>query len=188
MTSVTQGMGADNVKMQQQGSVSRFEDAVMPHLNAAYNLARWLVRNDQDAEDIVQEAYLRAFRFFGSFHGGDGRAWLLAIVRNTCRTWLQQKTANRAPTEFDEEKHVPEAANAETDLLKRSRVDSVRQCMEQLPAEYREALVLRELEELSYKQIAQAAAVPVGTIMSRLARARARVQDCIALRVMKGQI
>jgi RNA polymerase sigma-70 factor (ECF subfamily) len=170
--------------MPELSRTASFEQIVLPHLNAAYNLARWLMRNDHDAEDAVQEAYLRAFRFFDGFHGGDGRGWLLAIVRNSCLTMLQHGRGKQAMAEFNEEKHSGERfdVDAEDRLVKQSNIDSVRQCIELLPADYREVIVLRELEELSYKEIAQAAAVPVGTVMSRLARARARLQDCLSMR------
>ena len=163
--------------------LAQFEQIVLPHLKAAYNLARWLMRNDHDAEDAVQEAYLRAFRFFDGFHGGDGRAWLLAIVRNTCRTSLQAH-AREHMSEFEEEQHsAPKASSSpEERMLRQAGIDSVRSCIEELPAEFREVIVMRELEELSYKEISEAASVPLGTVMSRLARARARLQDCLSLR------
>jgi RNA polymerase sigma-70 factor (ECF subfamily) len=156
---------------------------MLPHMNAAYNLARWLMRNDSDAEDAVQEAYLRAFRFFGSFDGteGDGRNWLLAIVRNTCRTALQKSVLKTA--EFQEEFHSSPDDNSEAQLLRQDDIDSVRWCIDKLPLEYREVIVMRELEQMSYKEIASAAAAPIGTVMSRLARARVRLQDCLSVRI-----
>lgn len=167
--------------------LAQFEQIVMPHLNAAYNLARWLMRNEHDAEDVVQEAYLRAFRFFDGFHGGDGRAWLLAIVRNTCRTLLHQPATREPAAEFDEQLHSSRTSgfDPEERMLKQTRADSIRGCIDELPAEYREVIVLRELEELSYREIADAASVPIGTVMSRLARARARLQDCLSLRSLR---
>ena len=158
-----------------------FEQNVMPHLPAAYNLARWLTRNDHDAEDLVQEAYLRAFRSFETFQGVDGRGWLLAVVRNTCLTWLRKKGLH--PTEeFDEQAHsaASDAPDAESLLLNQGALDSLNDCLEALPLEFREVIVLRELEELSYKEISDIARVPVGTVMSRLARARKRLQQCLA--------
>jgi RNA polymerase sigma-70 factor (ECF subfamily) len=160
-----------------------FEENVIPHLNAAYNLARWLTRNGQDAEDLVQEAYLRAFRSFDTFQGsdsGDGRAWLLTVVRNTCFTWLK-KRGNQPALEFDEQMHstADESPNAESILLNQADLGSLQDCLEALPVEFREAIVLRELEELSYKEISGIARVPVGTVMSRLARARKRLQQCL---------
>ena len=161
----------------------------MPHLNAAYNLARWLMRNPHDAEDAVQDAYLRAFRFFDSFDGEDARAWLLAIVRNRCRTALEQTSRRAATGEFDEGKHAlgTGALDPESEALRQSEIRSLRACIDDLPNEYREVVVLRELEQLSYKEIAIAAAVPVGTVMSRISRARTRLQECIASRV-KGEV
>jgi RNA polymerase sigma-70 factor (ECF subfamily) len=153
-------------------------EQLLTHLNAAYNLARWLTRNDTDAEDVVQEAYLRAFRHLGSFRGGDGRAWLFSIVRNTFYTWLQRnRTAERRIT-FDEEIHSAEEdrPNPEALLLQKESNHLVRQAIEELPAEFREVMVLREWEDLSYKQIADLTEIPVGTVMSRLARGRKRLE------------
>jgi RNA polymerase sigma-70 factor (ECF subfamily) len=158
---------------------ARFEQALLPHLGAAYNLARWLTRNDHGAEDVVQEAYLRALKSFGGFHGEDGRAWLLAIVRNACYTWLQQQR-NRGPTaSFDEARHGADtrALDPETLLQRKEEQQSVRQAVDALPVELREVVVLRELEGLSYKEIAAVAEIPLGTVMSRLARARDRLQQ-----------
>jgi RNA polymerase sigma factor (sigma-70 family) len=157
-----------------------FEQAIMPHLNAAYNLARWLTRNGDDAEDVVQEAFLRAFRSFETFQGEDGRAWLLAVVRNTCFTWLKKK-GERTAVEFDEQAHgsVDEAPDAESVLLNEAALGSLHGCLEGLPLEFREVIVMRELEELSYKEISDIARVPIGTVMSRLARGRKRLQQCL---------
>jgi RNA polymerase sigma-70 factor, ECF subfamily len=170
-----------NQSLPAQRTLARFEEAVLPHLAAAYNLARWLTRNDHDAEDVVQEAYLRAFRFFESFHGGDSRAWLLTIVRNTSYTWLQRSHAPEQTLEFDEEVHSLDsaAANPETLLLQQVDRQSLAQALDALPVEFREVLVLRELEGLSYKEIAAIADLPIGTVMSRLARARKRLQQSL---------
>jgi RNA polymerase sigma-70 factor (ECF subfamily) len=164
---------------------ARFEQAVMPHLHAAYNLARWLLRDHHDAEDAVQDAYLRAFRFFDSFEGVDARAWLLAIVRNRCRSVLGQSSRRADVAEFDERVHIADesAPDPESDALRNAEIVSLRTCIDYLPTEYREVVVLRELEQMSYKEIAVAAAVPVGTVMSRLARARIRLRDCITTHV-----
>ena len=161
--------------------LAQFEQDVMPHMRAAYNLARWLTRNDHDAEDLVQEAYLRAFRSFETFQGVDGRAWLLTVVRNTCYTWLRKK-GEHPIEEFDERAHSAsdQAPDAESLLLNQASLGSLNECLEALPVEFREAIVLRELEELSYKEIADIARVPVGTVMSRLARGRKRLQQCLA--------
>jgi RNA polymerase sigma-70 factor (ECF subfamily) len=162
--------------LQEQNKLARFEQIVLPHLDAAYNLARWLLRNDADAEDVAQEAYLRAFKFFGGYHGGKSRAWLLAIVRNTCYTWLQQQNrAHELTTPFDEEIHSAEGDNPETILLEGADRQMLKQALEELPVEFREVIILRELEGLSYKEIANVVDVPVGTVMSRLARARKRL-------------
>ncbi len=151
-------------------------------MDAAYNLARWLTRNDHDAQDVVQEAYLRAFRFFEGFHGGDARAWLLAIVRNACFTWLGQNRPPEDTTVFDEEVHSSETAALSPEALLLQSADQalVRQALEELPAHFREVLVLRELEGLSYKEIADVVSIPIGTVMSSLARARQRLRQVLA--------
>ena len=167
--------------------LQNFEAAALPHFGAAYNLARWLTRNDTDAEDVVQEAYLRAFRFFGSFHGGDVRPWLLAIVRNTCYTWMQHNRSPELTIPLDDDLHEIESKdlNPEALLLQSADTQKVRQALEGLPAEFCEVIVLRELEGLSYKQIADVAEIPVGTVMSRLARARKRLQQILKSQVNK---
>jgi len=161
-----------------------FERTVLPHLNAAFNLARWLTRDSHDAEDLVQEAFLRAFRSFETFQGNnadDSRAWLLAVVRNTCFTWLRKK-GGQPTLEFDEQVHggADESPNAESILLNQAALGSLQDCLEALPLEFREAIILRDLEELSYKEIADIARVPAGTVMSRLARGRKRLKECLA--------
>jgi len=154
-----------------------FEIEVMKHLDAAYNLARWLARNDQDAEDVVQEAVLRAFRFFGGFRGGDAKVWLLAIVRNTFYTLRSRAPAAGAVDEFDEAIHRGEEHDdPQAVLLRAIDAQSLRDALERLPPEFREVLVLRELEECSYKEIASITNLKIGTVMSRLARARGRLQ------------
>jgi len=174
----------------EQNRAEQFQRAVLPHLNAAYNLARWLCRNDHDAEDIVQEATLRAFRFFDGFHGEDARAWLLAIVRNTTYTWLQQNRGHESSTSFDEEFHSLQEggsvtllnqadSNPEAILARDDDRGLVNRALEMLPMEFREVLVLRELEELSYKEISSIAGIPMGTVMSRLARARRLLGECL---------
>jgi RNA polymerase sigma factor (sigma-70 family) len=164
----------------------RFETAVLPYLDAAFNLARWLLRDDHVAQDAVQEAYLRAFRFFDHLRGEDARPWLLGIVRNTCYTLLQKRRQTGEHIEFDEERDtdlvdatVRREDNPERLLL--SKLESARldQAIEQLPPRFREVIVLRELEELSYEQMAQTLEVPVGTVMSRLARARALLREML---------
>ncbi len=167
--------------MDEQEKLARFEQVVLPHMDAAYNLARWLTRNDHDAQDVVQEAYLRALRFFEGFHGGDSRTWLLAIVRNTSFTWLQQNRAPEPTTEFDEEIHSAEGdvPTPEKLLLQGADKELVKQALEELPAQFREVLVLRELEGLSYKEIADLVGIPLGTVMSGLARARKRLRQSV---------
>jgi RNA polymerase sigma-70 factor (ECF subfamily) len=157
-----------------------FEQAVLPHLNAAYNLARWLTRNPDDAADVVQEAYLRALRYFDGFAGEDGKAWLLSIVRHTCFTWLRRnRPAELAPLPdetADGGGHGVEPGDPETLTIAARDRALLNRLIADLPPEFREVVVLRELEELSYREIAAIAAIPVGTVMSRLARARARLR------------
>jgi RNA polymerase sigma factor (sigma-70 family) len=159
-----------------------FEQLILPHLNAAYNLARWLTHNDQDAQDMVQGACLRALRFFRGFRGEDGRVWLLTIVRNTCYTWLQRHRADELTIPFQEELYDVECdtLNPEALILYRINQQRLRDALEALPVEFREVMILRELEELSYKEISAIAHVPLGTVMSRLARARKRLQRSLA--------
>jgi RNA polymerase sigma-70 factor (ECF subfamily) len=158
-----------------------FEQAVLPHLDAAYNLARWLTRNQQDAEDAVQDAYLRAYRFFPSYRGGDARPWLMKIVRNTCYTWLRANRPLQEAAEFDENLFPPAtpAQNPEESALETSNSALLQKALEQLPAKSREVIVLREIEELSYRQIAEIMGVPPGTVMSSLSRARARLRELL---------
>jgi len=158
--------------------LSEFERQILPHLDAAYNLARFLTRNDQNAEDVVQEASLRAFRFFESFRGENSRAWFLSIVRNTSFTALKRNRADESNVLFDEELHGGQSPQIDAGVaLDRARDrETVRAAIEQLPAEFREGIILRELEGCSYKEIADIAGVPIGTIMSRLARARRQLQ------------
>ena len=160
--------------MEEPDKLRRFEQAVLPHLDSAYNLARWLIRNDHDAEDLAQEACLRALKSFEGFRGGDPRAWLLTIVRNTCYTWLQQNRLQELTTAFDEEIHTAEehSRSPEALLLESADASRVQGALEELPPKFREAIVLRELEGMSYKEIAELCGIPVGTVMSRLARAR----------------
>lgn len=163
----------------------RFEQMVLPHLNGAANLARWLLRNRADSEDVVQEACLRAYRFFDRFHGGDARAWLLQIVRNTCYTWLQKNRPADLMTEFNEEVHQQPAANPETLAVRGDDRERLKRALESLPARAREVLVLRELEGCSYKEIAEITEIPIGTVMSTLARARGRLQRTLTAAIAK---
>ena len=167
----------------------RFEQAVLPHLDAAYSLARWLTRNDQDAQDVTQESFLRAFRFFDGYQGGNMRAWLLTIVRNTCYTWLHQNRPPESAVEFDEEIHSDEVsrggADPELQVLANADKETVHRALEELPEVFREALVLRELEGMSYKEIADVTSVSLGTVMSRLARGRARLRESLSVSLGK---
>ena len=158
----------------------RFEQLVLPHLDAAANLGRWLLRNRADAEDIVQEAMLRAYRFFGNFRGGDARAWLLQIVRNSCYTWLQKNRPLDLMTECDEQVHQKPAHNPESLAVQSDEREQLTKALEALPARSREVLVLRELEGCSYKEIAEITGIPLGTVMSTLSRARERLQRTLA--------
>jgi RNA polymerase sigma-70 factor, ECF subfamily len=155
-------------------------DLLVAHLDAAYNLARWLLRNETEAEDAVQEAYLRAIRHFQSFQGKDSRAWLLAIVRNGCYDRLKQSTRGIDRT-LDEETELacPRAVNPESSMLRQEETDRMRRAVESLPPLLREVLVLRELEEMSYKEISAAIEIPIGTVMSRLSRARQQLQQIV---------
>ena len=154
-----------------------FEAVVVPHLNAAFNYARWLTKNDADAEDVVQDAAVRAFRFFASLRGGNPRAWLLTIVRNTWYARVAQRAARPRATEYEEmaDPRTADQPSPETLLLRRQTIDRVRQAVESLPTDFREVIVLRELEGMSYKEIAEVVGIPIGTVMSRLARARERL-------------
>ena len=167
--------------MLEENNLPNFEQAVLPHLDAAYNLARWLTRNDQDAQDAVQEACLRAFRFFPGFRGGDARTWLMKIVRNTCYTFLRANRPLQDATEFDETILQPDyqASNPEQSLLQNASDTSVRKALETLPTSFREVLLLREIEGMSYKEIAEITGMPAGTVMSSLSRARDRLRQAL---------
>ena len=160
-------------------STQQFEAAALPHLGAAYNLARWLLRDDQQAHDVVQEAYLRAFRFFGGLRGQSARPWLLGIVRNACYDWMRQHQSLADQLAFDEERDSV-AGSAATDPAalweQRAQRGRVNAAIEALAPPFREVIVLRELEEMSYEEIAHVAGIPIGTVMSRLSRARAALR------------
>ncbi|PYJ44138.1 MAG: RNA polymerase subunit sigma [Verrucomicrobia bacterium] len=160
---------------------------ILPHLDAAHNLARWLLRNDEDAQDVVQEAYLRAFKSFNGFHGSNGRAWLLTIVRNTSYTLLKKNHAVDLTTTFDEEIHASGQESLTPAAILEHNEDAklMREAIDELPAEFREILTLRHQEGLSYKEIADITQVPPGTVMSRLARARAKLRECLAAHIGK---
>lgn len=176
--------------LHEEDNSHKYARIVEPHLNAAYNLARWLMGDSHDAEDVVQEACLRAFRFMDGFRGGDGRAWFLTIVRNTGYTWLQRnRAAHLNTTSFDDEIHAPHADAAQAEAMIHQRIDEqmLRRALEELPVEFREVIVLRELEGFSYKEIADVANIPIGTVMSRLARARTRLQEHFAAMTKKEE-
>ena len=167
-----------------------FDEVVVPHLGAGFQLARWLMRNEHDAEDVVQEASLRAFRYFATFSGGNGRAWFLRIVRNTC--FNCRVHGFPAPTDpFDEEQHSSAwpSSDPETLLLQTDDVRLIEQAMSHLPDRFRELLVRRELEGLSYRDLADVMEIPIGTVMSRLSRARealrgaldSELKDCVSV-------
>ena len=165
--------------------LERFEAVVLPHLSAAYRLARYLMRNDSDADDVVQEAFLRALKYFGGFRGegaNQTRAWLLAIVRNMAHTWRRRLHTGSSTTEFDEELHSEAIANEDpgSALSRRDLRETLAEVLDRLPPEFREVIVLREMEGLSYKEISEVADVPVGTVMSRLSRARKRLQEALS--------
>lgn len=163
-------------------TLKRYEQLIASHLDAAYNLARWLTRNTDDAKDCVQDACLRALRGFDGYRGGDGRAWLLTIVRNTCYSFLQRRHPVGMHVEYDDEwtpvevPHATESGNPERQLLREADSRQVEAALMTLSAEHREVLVLHAMEDMSYKQIADVAGVPIGTVMSRLSRARERLR------------
>ena len=164
--------------MKAQDTHSQFEQVALPHLDAAFNLAFWLTGDSQDAQDIVQESYLRAFKFFDSYHGGNSHAWLLAIVRNTTYTWMRQNRMNAGEMLEDE---LPDTnlVSLESSLLQKADFQRLREAIAALPVEYREVIVLHDLEGLAYKEIASVANIPMGTVMSRLSRARDRLQKSL---------
>ena len=165
----------------------RIAEAVLPHLDAAYNFARYLARNEDDAADVVQEAFLRALRYGDSFSGQNPRAWLLAIVRNIFFSMRKGNIPSETAVQFDEELHrVDEQPGPEAQIIRSAESQVVTAALEELSVEYREVLVLREFEDLSYKEIARVTGTPVGTVMSRLARARDQVTRTIKLRMGKN--
>jgi RNA polymerase sigma-70 factor (ECF subfamily) len=162
-------------------AAARFEETVLPHLDAAYTLARHLLRNEDDAQDVVQDAYLRAIRHFGGFRGGNVRAWLLTIVRHTCYSWLRRHRLDAHSTEFDETMHgdpQPEH-DPEEEMLRGALREALDQAIDGLPVEFREVVILRDVQGLSYGEIAEVVGIPVGTVMSRLSRARQRLQRAL---------
>jgi RNA polymerase sigma-70 factor (ECF subfamily) len=173
--------------LQERDKLALFERTVTRHLSAAYNLARWLTRNEHDAEDVVQDACLRAFRSIEGFHGGDGRAWLLAIVRNASYSWLHRNRSHDLTIPFDDRLHDAAADDLDPEKIVLKRVDgeALAKALEELAPEFREVIILREMEDLTYKEIAQVADIPIGTVMSRLARARKLLHRILADRSSK---
>ncbi len=165
--------------MSQSKRNAEFERVILPHLNAAYNLARWLLRNEGDAQDVVHDSFLRAHRYFGSFDGSDGRAWLLGIVRNACFSSLRASKTQQITRDEDLDRQSSGEPSPEHAIMLKEDLQALRDCIEALPPEYREAIVLRELEELSYKEISVTSRVALGTVMSRLNRARLRLENCL---------
>jgi RNA polymerase sigma-70 factor (ECF subfamily) len=176
--------GSNRVSMVEQhrdagGNLTRpdFEQVFLPHLDAAYNLARWLLRNDQDAEDAVQEAYMRAYKAFSRFRGGDGKAWFMTILRNVCYTMIKKLRSHETPELFDEEIHQPMGESEIQEAFRqKANAESLHGALDKLPDEFREVIVLHDLEGLAYKEIAAVVGIPIGTVMSRLARARGRLR------------
>lgn len=161
---------------------ARFEQIVLPHLDAAYNLSRWLLRSRADAEDVAQEALLRAYRFFGGYQGGDAKAWLLQIVRNTCYSWLEKNRPLELMAEFEEDAHPQTWATPEAIAIAGDNRERLRRALEALPPRFREVIILRELEGCSYKEISAITAIPIGTVMSALSRAREQLQRSLKAR------
>jgi RNA polymerase sigma factor (sigma-70 family) len=177
--------------MNDEQNRARFESLLLPLMNDAYNLARWLMRNQEDAEDMVQESYLRAFRFFASFHdGANCRSWFLRIVRNTCYTALGARDSKQKQVPLDSEAEEIEDTSPlpPAQLSKKATVEAVREAIAALPVDFREAVVLRELEGLSYKEISEITGVPIGTVMSRLARGRHQLHLMLVDRKQHDQL
>jgi RNA polymerase sigma-70 factor (ECF subfamily) len=171
------------------GSRAEIERVVLPHLDAAYNLARWLVGNPQDAEDVVQEACLRSVRFIGGYREGDARAWLLRIVRNTAYTFLEKNRSAALSEEFDESLHLPNdlrPTDVEAEFARSADSEMLQAALEMLPARNREVLILRELQGLTYKEIAAVMEIPIGTVMSSLARGREQLREKLLTGRSKG--
>lgn len=167
---------------------ARFEQVVLPQLDAAYNLARWLTRNGGDAEDVVQEACERALRYFSAFRGGDAKAWFLTIVRHACYDWLKRnRPAEIVPGDADTIDGAPDpnVPSPEQAALRNAAGAALSEAIAALPLGYREVLILRELEELPYREIARVVDIPIGTVMSRLARARGLLQRSPVLRAIR---
>jgi RNA polymerase sigma-70 factor (ECF subfamily) len=170
-------------RVEERARLALFEELAVPHLDAVHNVARWLMRNDDEAQEVVQETFLRALRYFDSYRGSDAKAWLFAILRNTCLTWRSRRRQTGATESFDEGTHSPQTVvrDQEQQVIDAGQMVTLRHCIEMLPLEYREVLIMRELEEMSYRQISEAMAVPMGTVMSRLSRARRLLGEHVAV-------
>jgi len=188
--------GSQGVGLVSEAARPRFEDVALPHLDAAYNLARWLTRSDADASDVLQEACLRALTYFDGYRGENGKAWLLTIVRNTCYRWMERnRPAVVVSLSPEIEGEVEDAANLrgtappdpEAMLLRQRDAGLLNELMGDLPHLFREVLVLRELEDLSYREISDVLGVPIGTVMSRLARARGLLKEAWGRRNRRGE-
>jgi RNA polymerase sigma factor (sigma-70 family) len=172
-----------------QRELEPFERLILPHLDDAYTLARYLLRNEHDAQDVVQDAVLRAVRYFDGFRDGDARAWLLAIVRNCCHTWHRRTKNDRATVSYTDAADSPQlqgAVGADALAIQSSERAAIERAIGELPMEWREVIVLREVEEMSYKEISTITGVPIGTVMSRLARARKRLAASLGLHVREA--
>jgi RNA polymerase sigma-70 factor, ECF subfamily len=171
-----------------QRDVERFERTILPHLDDAYTLARYLLRDEHDAQDVVQDAVLRALRYFEGYRDGDARAWLLTIVRNCCLTWQRRHRTDRLAVPFADEaaEQLSDPEQADTLAIERSERAVLERVLATLPTEFREVIVLREIEDLSYKEISEVVGVPIGTVMSRLARARKRLAAALGIGVQEA--
>lgn len=171
-----------------QRDVERFERIVLPHLDDAYTLARYLLRDEHDAQDVVQDAVLRALRYFDGYRDGDARSWLLAIVRNCCLTWQRRQRGDRLAVPFGDEvvERISDSTETDTVAIQRSERAMLERAMAGLPTEFREVIVLREVEGLSYREISDVVGAPIGTVMSRLARARKRLASALGLDVREA--
>ena len=168
--------------MEKEEKDSLFTNTIIPHLDAAYNLARWLARNEYDAEDIVQDSFVRAYSYFNSFSGNNGKAWMLAIVRNTFYTWHQKQQVRQSIEVSGElpDDQITYEQTPDIELETKDKQEAVRSALHALPPEFREVIILRELESMSYKEIASMIRIPIGTVMSRIARGREMLRTLLS--------
>jgi RNA polymerase sigma-70 factor (ECF subfamily) len=169
-----------------QRDVDRFERIIVPHMDDAYTLARYLLRDEHDAQDVVQDAVLRALRYFDGYRDGDARAWLLAIVRNCCLTWHRRHKSDASIVSLTETAPISDGRETDALAIQRSERAALQRAVEALPTEFREVIVLREIEDLSYREISNVVGVPVGTVMSRLARARKRLASALGMQAKEA--